>query len=71
MRSAIGCTSNEARAALTAVQHRLQGYARVHQLLQMSEYTTAIDLTVYLSQLCRSCSKLEGRTRPGDGEFRV
>ena len=55
-------TSNEARAALGAVRHRLQEQARLHHSLQMPDYTTAIDLAAYLCQLCRaiSHSMLEG-----------
>jgi two-component sensor histidine kinase len=55
------CDSNEARTALAAVQDRLESYARVHHSLQMPEYSTSIELTTYIHQLCRaiSHSKLE------------
>jgi two-component sensor histidine kinase len=57
------CNSNEARATLAAVRDRLQSFARVHHSLQMPEYTTTIDLTAYIYQLCRSIShsKLESK----------
>jgi two-component sensor histidine kinase len=50
------CDSNEARAALGAVRDRLENFARVHHSLQMPEYTTTIDLTAYIQQLCRAIS---------------
>src|ERR1043165_9072279 len=50
------CDNNEARATLAAVRDRLQSFARVHHSLQMPEYTTTIDLTAYIHQLCRSIS---------------
>jgi two-component sensor histidine kinase len=57
------CDSNEAKATLAAVRDRLQSFARVHHSLQMPEYTTTIDLTAYIYQLCRSIShsKLESK----------
>ena len=57
------CSSNDARMALATVHDRLQSYARVHHSLQMPEYSTTIDLTAYIHQLCQaiSHSKLETR----------
>jgi two-component sensor histidine kinase len=51
------CGGGEARTILAAVQDRLQNYAQVHHSLQMPEYTTTIDLAVYLQQLCRAISR--------------
>ncbi len=55
--------SEEVKAALSAVQDRLQSYAKVHRALQIPEHTTQIDAAPYLRQLCRaiSRSKLESR----------
>jgi two-component sensor histidine kinase len=55
--------SDEVKAALSAVQDRLQSYASVHRALQMPEHTTQIDAASYLHQLCQaiSRSKLECR----------
>jgi two-component sensor histidine kinase len=50
------CSSSEARAALAAVQDRLENFARVHRSLQMPEYTTTIDVAAYIHQLCRAIS---------------
>ncbi len=50
------CSSSDARAALAAVQDRLESFARVHHSLQMPEYTTTIDLAAYIHQLCRAIS---------------
>jgi two-component sensor histidine kinase len=47
----------EAKAALAAVQDRLQMYARVHHALQMPEHTGCIDAAAYLRQLCRAISR--------------
>jgi two-component sensor histidine kinase len=63
--SAIGAISNaaarsangEAKAALAAVQDRLQNYAQVHHALQMPEHSSRIDATVYLRRLCRAISR--------------
>jgi two-component sensor histidine kinase len=53
--------SDEVKAALTAVTHRLQNYARVHSALQMPEQDTSVDAGAYLRQLCQaiSLSKLD------------
>jgi two-component sensor histidine kinase len=55
--------NEEVKAALAAVQERLQNYAQVHHALQMPEHSTYIDAAAYLRQLCRaiSRSKLDGR----------
>lgn len=55
--------SGEAKAALTAVQHRLHNYALVHHALQMPEHSSRIDAAVYLRRLCRAicCSKLNAK----------
>ena len=47
----------EAKAALVAVQDRLQMYARVHHALRMPEHTGCIDAAAYLRQLCRAISR--------------
>jgi two-component sensor histidine kinase len=58
------CDDNEARTALAAVGGRLESFASVHHALQMPEYTTTIDVTAYIQQLCRaiSNSKLAGKS---------
>jgi two-component sensor histidine kinase len=55
--------NDEVKAALSAVQDRLQSYASVHRALQMPEHSTQIDAASYLRQLCQaiSLSKLECR----------
>jgi two-component sensor histidine kinase len=55
--------NNEVKAALSAVQDRLQSYATVHRALQMPDHGMQIDAASYLRQLCRaiSRSKLECR----------
>jgi two-component sensor histidine kinase len=50
------CDSDEARGALAAVRDRLESFASVHHSLQMPDYTTTIDLTAYINQLCRAIS---------------
>jgi two-component sensor histidine kinase len=59
--AAARCDSSEARAALAAAKDRLQSFAHVHRSLQMPDYSTMIDVTVYLRKLCQaiSHSKLE------------
>ena len=61
--AAARCGNSEARIALTAVQDRLQSFARVHSSLQMPDHSTVIDVTAYLHKLCEaiSHSKLEAR----------
>jgi len=54
--SARRCNNSEARTALAAVQDRLESFARVHHCLQRPEYTTTIDLAVYIHHLCRGIS---------------
>jgi two-component sensor histidine kinase len=55
--------SGEAKAALDAVQHRLQNYALVQHALQMPEHSSRIDAALYLRQLCRAIcgSKLNAK----------
>jgi two-component sensor histidine kinase len=55
--------SQEVRAALSAVQDRLQSYASIHRALQMPDHTSRVDAASYLRQLCRAISgaKLEWR----------
>ena len=49
--------SEDAKAALAAVQDQLHNYARVHHALQMPEHSSRIDAAAYLRQLCRAiCS---------------
>ncbi len=49
--------SIEARSALTAVKHRLEGYVRVHRALQMPDISNIVDSPAYLRELCRSISR--------------
>jgi two-component sensor histidine kinase len=49
--------NDEAKAALAAVEDRLQNYARVHHALQMPEQTSCIDAAEYLRQLCQAVSR--------------
>lgn len=51
------CNSDEAKSALATVQDRLECYAHVQHSLQMPEYSTAIELTTYIHQLCRAISR--------------
>jgi two-component sensor histidine kinase len=51
------CNGEEARAALTSVLDRLENYASVQHSLQMPEYSTTIELTTYIHQLCRAVSR--------------
>jgi two-component sensor histidine kinase len=51
------CNSNEAKSAFATVQDRLECYAHVQHSLQMPEYSTAIELTTYIHQLCRAVSR--------------
>ena len=51
------CGSNEARAVLATVQGRLENYASVQHSLQRPEYSTAIELSGYIEQLCRAISR--------------
>jgi two-component sensor histidine kinase len=55
--------NEEVKAALAAVQDRLQNYAQVHHALQMPEHSLCVDVAAYLRQLCRaiSRSKLDSR----------
>ena len=57
------CANDEAKAALSAVEHRLENYAQVHNALQMPANPICIDAAVFLRQLCRaiSRSKLESK----------
>jgi two-component sensor histidine kinase len=49
--------SDEAKAALAAVQDQLQNYAQVHHALQLPEHSNRIDAAAYLRQLCRAISR--------------
>lgn len=49
--------SNEAKSALATVRDHLECYAHVQHSLQMPEYTTDIELTTYIHQLCRAISR--------------
>jgi two-component sensor histidine kinase len=51
------CNSNEAKSALATVRDRLECYAHVQHSLQMPEYSTAIELTTYIHQLCQAISR--------------
>jgi two-component sensor histidine kinase len=51
------CDGTEAKATLASVQDRLESHARLCHLLQLPQFTTAIDLAAYLQQLCRSISR--------------
>jgi two-component sensor histidine kinase len=51
------CAGTEARDALTAVLDRLENYASVQHSLQMPEYSTTIELTTYINQLCCAISR--------------
>jgi two-component sensor histidine kinase len=51
------CNSDEAKSALATVQDRLECYAHVQHSLQMPEYSTSIELTTYIHQLCRAVSR--------------
>jgi len=51
------CDSEEARTALTTVLDRLENYASVQHSLQLPEYSTTIELTTYIHQLCRAISR--------------
>jgi two-component sensor histidine kinase len=55
--------NDQTKAALSAVQDRLQCFAQVHHALQMPEHTTTINAGAYIRQLCRavSRSKLDSR----------
>jgi two-component sensor histidine kinase len=57
------CANDEAKAALSAVEHQLENYAQVHNALQMPANSICIDAAVFLRQLCRaiSRSKLESK----------
>jgi len=48
--------SQEVKSALAMVQDRLENFARVQHSLQMPDYTTTIDLAVYVRQLCQGIS---------------
>jgi two-component sensor histidine kinase len=51
------CDSKEARTVLTTVLDRLENYASVQHSLQLPEYSTTIELTTYMQQLCRAISR--------------
>lgn len=51
------CGNSEAGVALTTVLDRLENYASVQHSLQMPEYSTTIELTTYIHQLCRAISR--------------
>jgi two-component sensor histidine kinase len=55
--------TEEAKSTFTAVQTRLENFARVHRALQVPEFRTTIDGHAYLQQLCSaiSLSRLECR----------
>jgi two-component sensor histidine kinase len=51
------CNSNEAKSALATVRDHLECYAHVQHSLQMPEYSTDIELTTYIQQLCRAIGR--------------
>lgn len=51
------CGSFEAKEALASVRDRLISHANVQRYLQVPDYTTTIDLSDYLRQLCRAISQ--------------
>jgi two-component sensor histidine kinase len=51
------CNSHEAKSALATVRDHLECYAHVQHSLQMPEYSTDIELTTYIQQLCRAISR--------------
>jgi two-component sensor histidine kinase len=56
-------SNGEAKAALSAVERQLHGFAQVLQTLQIPDYGIRVDVADYLRRLCRAItqSKLNGR----------
>jgi two-component sensor histidine kinase len=52
--AAASANGEDARAVLRRVKLRLENYARLQHALQLPEYDTRIDASVYLRQLCRA-----------------
>jgi two-component sensor histidine kinase len=51
------CSGNEAKTVLASVLDRLENYASVQHSLQLPEYSTTIELSGYIQQLCRAISR--------------
>ena len=56
-RAAASTLNIDARSALEAAIHRLDGYARVHRALRMPWLGDRTDAAAYLSELCHSMSR--------------
>jgi two-component sensor histidine kinase len=62
-RAAALAQTDEVKNAISAVQCRLENFARVHGALRVPEFRTSVDGYVYLRQLCEaiSLSRLQSR----------